>query len=124
MPPMSGHGGVKKTYEALKETFYFPKMKAFVEEYVHSCPSCQRNNAANHKKFGLLHPIPMDSKPWTDISMDLIGPLTVSGGYNAILVVVDRFSKMMIAVPTNMTVSAKGLATLFIDRVLCAHGIP
>ena len=66
----------------------------------------------------------MDSKPWTDISMDLIGPLTVSGGYNAILVVVDRFSKMIITVPTSMTIGAKGLATLFIDRVLYTHGVP
>ena len=66
----------------------------------------------------------MDTKPWTDISLDLIGPLTVSGGHNAILVVVDRFSKMMVTAPTNMSVSAKGLATLFIDRVLCSHGVP
>ena len=40
MPTMAGHGGVKKTYEALKEVFYFPKMKAYVEDFVHSCPSC------------------------------------------------------------------------------------
>ena len=66
----------------------------------------------------------MDSKPWTDISLDLIGPLTVLSGYNAILVVVDIFSKMMVTVPTTMNITAKGLATLFIDRVLCAHGVP
>ena len=34
MPPMAGHGGIKKTYESLKEIFYFPKMKAYVEQYV------------------------------------------------------------------------------------------
>lgn len=66
----------------------------------------------------------MATKPWTDLSLDLITPVPKSGGHDAILVVMDRFSKMMIAVPTSSKVTAKGLATLFIERVLCQHGVP
>ena len=56
--------------------------------------------------------------------MDLITPLPVSNGYDAVLVVMDRFTKMMKVIPTKSTVTAKQLATQFIDRVLCEHGIP
>jgi len=66
----------------------------------------------------------MASKPWQDISMDLIMPLPVSNGYDAILVVVDRFSKMMKALPCKSNMGAKELSTLFINRVLGEHRVP
>jgi hypothetical protein len=44
------------------------------------------------------------------ISMDLIGPLLVSNGYNAIQVWVDTFTKMIHVEPTNMEISTEGVA--------------
>ena len=45
--------------------------------------------------------------------MDLITGLPDSQGYDAIMVVVDRFTKMIHALPTNGTVSSEGVARLF-----------
>ena len=38
---ISGHLGRDKTFERLSRTFYWPRMRAFVDEYVRTCPSCQ-----------------------------------------------------------------------------------
>ena len=45
-------------------------------------------------------------------------------GYNAILVVVDRFTKMAHFVPTTKRTSVEGLAQLFRDNVWKLHGLP
>ena len=44
--------------------------------------------------------------------MDLIGPLPESQGKNAILVIVDRFSKQVHVIPTTVTLSAEETARL------------
>jgi len=54
----------------------------------------------------------------------LITQLPESQGYDSILVVVDRFSKMMHAMPTMSSVTAEGVARLFRDNVWKLHGLP
>jgi hypothetical protein len=44
---------------------------------------------------GPIHPLPMAEAPWTDITIDMIGPLPLSEGKDVILLIVDRFSKMI-----------------------------
>jgi transposase InsO family protein len=44
--------------------------------------------------------------------------------HDAILVVVDRLTKMTHVIPTTTTVDAVGTARLFVDNVWKLHGIP
>ena len=89
---VAGHFSQFNTLEWIKANFYWPKMDQEVEEYVHSCDSCQRNTATRHKKYGLLDPLDIPNRPWDDISMDFIVGLPESSGHTKIWVVVDRFS--------------------------------
>jgi hypothetical protein len=57
-----------------------------------------------------LHVNEVPSGPWEHISVDLIGELPESQGFNVILVIADRFSKMIIVIPTNMELTAMGMA--------------
>ena len=50
--------------------------------------------------------------------------MPLAQGYDAILVVVDRFTKMGHFIPTTEKTSAKGLAYLFRDNVWKLHGLP
>ncbi|KAF8697266.1 hypothetical protein RHS03_07783, partial [Rhizoctonia solani] len=47
-----------------------------------------------------------------------------SQGHNAILVVIDSFSKFGHFIPTSKKVTAKGLADLFVTHVWKLHGLP
>ena len=63
-------------------------------------------------------------KPWTHISVDFITKLPLAQGYDSILVVVDRLTKMVHFIPTTEKTSAEGLAQLFRDNVWKLHGLP
>ena len=56
--------------------------------------------------------------------MDFVTGLLVSEGYNAILVVIDRLTKMRHFIPTNTTASAETVADLFVNHVYRLHGFP
>ena len=130
--PAAGHFGITKTLELLSRSYYFPKMAQFVEEYVNSCPVCQRNKGTLHKPFGLLHPLPVPKRPWSSISMDFIvklpasqnTSLSPSPNFDSILVVVDRFTKMAHFIPCQESMNAETLAKLFLHHVFPHHGLP
>jgi len=58
------------------------------------------------------------------ISVDFITKLPLAQGYNFILVVVNRLTKMVYFIPTTEKISAKGLVRLFRDNVQKLHGLP
>jgi hypothetical protein len=54
----------------------------------------------------------------------LIAPLPNSKGYDAIMVVVDSFTKMKVLLPTTTHITAKGVALLFCTQVFKWFGMP
>jgi len=52
---------------------------------------------------------------------DFITKLPLAQGYNSILVVVDRLTKMVYFIPTTEKTSVEGLARLFRDNVWKLH---
>ena len=54
----------------------------------------------------------------------MIGPLPESNGFDAILVFVDRFSKKIEVISTNVELSSMGTAKLYKDNVFKHHGLP
>jgi transposase InsO family protein len=123
-PPDIGHPGQHRMLEMVKRTFWWPSLRKDVKRYVKGCDSCQRNKIQHQVKAAPLHPLLTPQYPWEEISIDMIGPLPMSQGYDAILVVVDRFSKMIRLIPTNVTLSSSQLAHIYRDEIWKLHGIP
>ncbi|KAJ9512244.1 hypothetical protein QJQ45_012797 [Haematococcus lacustris] len=121
----SAHLGRAKTLERLQRHFYWPQMEQTVREYVRTCDQCQRNKATNQVPPGLLQPLPIPNRNWQHVSMDFIGPLPpTSHGYDMVVTVVDKLSKMLHLIPTTATVTAPDIAKLFFDHVFKHHGLP
>ena len=120
----SGHPGRYKTAELVLRSYWWPRIHADIRQYVNSCDICQRTKAIRAKPCGTLAPNRIPSHPWQCISVDLITELPTSQGYDAILVVVDRFTKMICLIPTYTTLSLEGVARLFRDHVWKDFGIP
>jgi Reverse transcriptase (RNA-dependent DNA polymerase)/RNase H-like domain found in reverse transcriptase/Integrase zinc binding domain/Chromo (CHRromatin Organisation MOdifier) domain/Retroviral aspartyl protease/Integrase core domain/Retrotransposon gag protein/Zinc knuckle len=122
---IAGHFGVKKTLKAVQRGFYWPKMDQDVQRYVSSCDSCQRNKTLVGKPQGVHTPLPIADRPWESVSMDFVTALPRSRkGHDAVLVVVDRFTKMVKFIPTSVKVTAEGAARLFFDHVFRLMGMP
>ncbi|SJL16407.1 uncharacterized protein ARMOST_19931 [Armillaria ostoyae] len=99
-------------------------MKKDVETYIAGCETCQRTKTSNQAKAAPLHPNAIPTEPWTHISVNMITGLPDSNGHDALLVVVDRFSKAIILVPCNVELSAEGWARILHDHVYARHGMP
>jgi len=69
-------------------------------------------------------PNSIPEKPWAHISADFITKLLLAQGYNSILVVVDRLTKMVYFIPTTEKTLAEGLARLFRDNMWKLYGLP
>ena len=121
---LSGHPGIHKLLSFITLRYVGNHIRRDILEYVNTCPECQKAKPRHEKPFGICTPLPIAHTPWTDISMDLIMSLPTSNDYNAIFVVVDRFSKMAHFIPTQTTVDAPQLARLFLDNIVKLHGFP
>jgi hypothetical protein len=121
----AGHVGVTKTLCNLKALFWWQSMKTDVRHYVANCDACQRNKHSNQKPAGLLQSLTIPGWRWESVSMDFIVKLPrTANGYDAILVFVDRLSKMVHLVPCKETATARDFAIMFRDNVWKAHGLP
>lgn len=79
----------------VKQRFWWPKMESEVGEYVAACPVCARNKVSRRPSPGLLRPLPVPTRPWSDVSLDFVTGLPLSQGNTTILTIVDRFSKLV-----------------------------
>ena len=66
----------------------------------------------------------MPTRPWESVSLDFITHLPKVGEYDAILVIVDWFSKYATFVPTPKLCSDELTAQLFFKHVVKLWGIP
>jgi hypothetical protein len=121
---LGGHQGITKTTELVERDYIWKSLKRDVREYVTGCSDCQRFKTSRDKPHGLLRTLEIAERPWQHLSMDFIEPLPDSGGFNSILVVVDRLTKWSIFIPTTTRLTSPKLAQLIIDNVISQHGVP
>jgi transposase InsO family protein len=125
---LAGHFGRSRTEELLKRKFHWINLQDDVAEYVQECQICQGAAVPKHRPYGKLETLPIPSRPFEELSMDFITglPAVEYKGQlvDAILVVVDRFTKWSIFLPVPSTINAAELAELFHTEVELRYGPP
>jgi hypothetical protein len=120
-----GHFGPDKSYEALRNSFFWPNMRRDLQHsYVPGCTDCQRNKSSTQRPIGPLHPLPIPDERGDSVAMDFIGPLPLDNGFDYLLTMTDRIGSDFQLIPTTTTLTAEGLAELFFDRWYCENGLP
>jgi len=100
-------------------------MKREIAKYVSECDICRRVNASHLRPAGTLQPLNIPEWKWEDIIMDfIVGLPRTQKGYDSIWVVVDRLTKSAHFLPVKTLYLAKKYAELYVDRILCFHGVP
>ena len=76
-------------------------------------------------KHGVCTPLLVPICPWYDVSMELsIALPRTQRGKDSVIVVVDRFSKMVHFVPFHKTNDASNVSDLYLKEVVRLHNIP
>ena len=122
--PSAGHWGDRKTLHLLQKCFYWPGMRTDTKAYVASCLTCGKVKVSRAKPSGLLHPLEPPTGRWQSIALDFITGLPKVEGSDAILVVVDRFTKVTHLVPCSKGISSRTTAKLLLRHVFKLHGLP
>jgi len=123
-PPEAGHQGILRTTMRISQKYYSPFIAKAVENYVSTCPLCQRKKTPSKKAHSSLGKLPTSRTPFEIISCDLIGPLnTTSSGKKHVVVVVDVATRYLETCAVRTTTTEWTLKVL-LDQVFFRHGIP
>jgi len=118
-----GHPRQQRILELIKQNYWQPGLKEDIKKYVQECFKCQQNKVQHQKKAGELHPLEITQRPWQEISIDIIRPLPRSNGMDAIVVIVDRFTKMIRLKVTMTSISSEEIVKIYRDNIWKLHGI-
>ena len=113
-----------KTMARLQDNFTWISIRQDIHNFVAQCLDCQHTKYVTRKPAGLLSPLPLPTRPWEDLSLDFIVGLSSYKGNNAILVVVDWFSKGIHLGLLPSQYAAYQVATLFLDIAAKLHIMP
>jgi hypothetical protein len=81
--------------------------------------------ASHLKSAGVLPPLLIPMWNWDDISMDLIVGLPLTARKkDSIWVIVERLTKTAHFIAVHTTYSVQQYAELYMDQIVCLHGIP
>ena len=113
--PAAGHGGFFRTYALLSRDYWWPGMSLFIHHFIAGCALCQQMKVNTHPTVPALLPLPSScSRPFQQLSIDLVMGLPLSSGFDSLMVMVDHgLSKGVVLTPCNNTIDAKGVAELF-----------
>ena len=98
-----------------------------VKDYVKGCANCQQNKVNNQARRAPLSPIfaKPNALPFETVAMDFIVKLPLSDGYDSVLTVTDHdCTKAVILIPCNESITAEGVAKLYLEHVFKRVGLP
>jgi len=73
--------------------------------------------------LGELYPLEIPQGPWQEININIVGPLSKSNEMDAIVVIVDQFTKIIQLKTTMTNISSKGMAKIYRDEIWKLHGV-
>ena len=121
----SGHTGIFKTFESVRQYFFWPGRYKWTVYLIEDCIECQTNKTKRHD----LHQAPLEQcgelekTPFRTKHIDHKGPLRLSSNSNTpCLVVVDAFSRFLGAYPVRDTGAQTTINAL--EKWITSYGIP
>jgi hypothetical protein len=108
--------------KAFRRAFYWPIALGDAEELVRRCQGCQYFAKQQHVPAYKLVTIP-PTWPFACWGLDMIGPLpTAPGGFNRVLVAIDKFTKWIKVKPVTCPKADRVLD--FLDELVHRYGLP
>jgi len=107
----------------MRNHYYWPSLAADVFGWVAACPTCAKNCLMGTQSTAPMRLFPA-TEPFAALAIDLFGPLPrTPEGYDYILVLCDRFTKVTQAVALK-DISARGVLRAFLDTWVASFGFP
>jgi hypothetical protein len=125
--PAYGHPGISRTTALTERHYWWPRMRQEICDYISGCTDCQRNKVNTQARKAPLAPIfpKPEAMPFETVAMDFIVKLPLSNRFDSILTITDHdCTKAAIFIPCNETITAEGVAELYLQHVFKQFGLP
>ena len=103
---------------------WWPGLSAAVEEYIRTCPTCQRVKADHLLTACLLSSLPVPTRRGDCISLDFIELPSARSGHDFVQVHIDFLTGRVWLVSTTKTATAETAARNFVASVFRDVGLP
>ena len=119
----AGHLGLSKTYEKLRQKYYWKNMYADYAHWVKTCADCSTRKIPKRHPKAPLFSIPVE-RPFDRVAVDCSAPFPATHSNNWYIVI---FTDYLTRWPEGFAVSnveATTIAELLVDHILARHGAP
>ena len=117
-----GHFGFKKTFQRIKDKYFWPQMSSEIEDWCRKCEVCQRRRNPVPSQRAPLQSI-STCRPGELVTMDIVEYAQSSRGYRYCLVMIDHFTKWLELFPLRNQ-KAETIAKKVFDGWIPRHGAP
>ena len=117
-----GHLGFQKTFQLVRNRFYWPGAYSDVKVYIGTCKRCTLRKRPEGRRSAGLQSI-RTSRPGELVCIDFFGLERSTGGYEHILVVTDHFTRHAKTYPTRDE-KASTVARVLWEKYISTYGIP
>jgi hypothetical protein len=118
-----GHFGAPRTFERVRQRFYWPGYHRYVVEWCRRCDPCCRRKGPGLRRNAPLK-IRNEGEPFRRIAVDILGPLPLSDrGNKYVAVVSDYFTKWCEAFPLPNQ-EATTVADALVEQWVARYGVP
>jgi hypothetical protein len=110
-----------------KHHYWWPCMRQEIRDYIGGCADCQQNKVNTQARKAPLTPIfpQPEALPFEMVTMDFIVKLPLSNGFDSILTITDHdCTKAALFIPCNETITAEGVAELYLQHVFKQFELP
>ncbi|KAK1796295.1 hypothetical protein P4O66_009361 [Electrophorus voltai] len=111
------HPGSTRIAQLISTRYWWHAMNKEVVSYMDSCLDCTCNKTPHTPPAGHLLPLPTPLCLWSHITVDLVTDFPASEGNTVVLVIVDRFSKMVRFIPLTGLPTALETADLLFRHI-------
>jgi hypothetical protein len=116
------HPGRLASKRLISSRFVWSRMAKDIQHWVAECLPCQRSKCGTHTTL-VPDSIPVPSKRFTHIHIDLVGPLPACNSYTHLLTIVDRSTRWPEAIPLSST-TADACSEALIQHWVSRFGVP
>ena len=128
--PKEGHQGIARTIEKIQRNYYITGLHRKTKKYIANCELCNKSKNDYRKPTGKMwiEENPM-TRPWQSITADFLEMPQIEDEItgmklNEILVVVDRFSKFTVLIPTRKEATTEEIYELMWTYIFAVFGLP